>query len=183
VRLFEVSVVTGFPAYEATQAAVRSLEKLSERTGMAVDELSEALDALADGQELDPVKAELLMGAIKQATPQPEPDPVNLLGAEAEAHGPSRQKGLVMAQGDYSAAVYDVVMTQGDTFREDFIVRDTDGSLLGARRLHVRVAGPSDGCRDRCGDDGPVGGHEHVYGHPDVRDCRVRRPRTGCLRS
>jgi uncharacterized protein len=79
VRLFEVSVVTGFPAYEATQAAVRSLEKLSERTGMAVDELSEALDALADGQELDPVKAELLMGAIKQATPQPEPEPVNLL--------------------------------------------------------------------------------------------------------
>ena len=32
--------MTGFPAYEATQAAVRSLEKLSERTGMAVDELS-----------------------------------------------------------------------------------------------------------------------------------------------
>jgi hypothetical protein len=46
---------------------------------MAVDELSEALDALADGQELDPAKAELLMVAIKQATPQPEPDPVNLL--------------------------------------------------------------------------------------------------------
>jgi uncharacterized protein len=79
VRLFEVSVVTGFPAYEATQAAVRSLEKLSERTGMAVDELSEALDALADGQELDPAKAELLMVAIKQATPQPEPEPVNLI--------------------------------------------------------------------------------------------------------
>lgn len=79
LRLFEVSVVTGFPAYEATQAAVRSLERLSERTGMAVDELSEALDALADGQELDPAKAELLMVAIKQATPQPEPDPVNLL--------------------------------------------------------------------------------------------------------
>jgi hypothetical protein len=35
-----------------------------------------------------------------------------------------------MAQGDYSAAVYDVVMTQGDTFLEDFVVRDTDGSLL-----------------------------------------------------
>lgn len=35
-----------------------------------------------------------------------------------------------MSQADYSAAVYDVVMTQGDTFLEDFIVRDTDGSLL-----------------------------------------------------
>jgi hypothetical protein len=35
-----------------------------------------------------------------------------------------------VSQGDYSAAVYDVVMTQGDTFREDFVVRNTDGSLL-----------------------------------------------------
>jgi uncharacterized protein len=81
VRLFEVSVVTGFPAYEATNAAVRSLERLSQRTGMAVDELSEALDALADGQELDPVKADLLLSAIKSATPAA---PVNLLGLKAK---------------------------------------------------------------------------------------------------
>jgi uncharacterized protein len=79
INLHEVSVVTGFPAYEATQAAVRSLEKLSVRTGIAVDELSSALDALADGADLDPAKAQVLMDAIKQATPQPEPDPVNLL--------------------------------------------------------------------------------------------------------
>jgi uncharacterized protein len=80
VRLFEVSVVTGFPAYESTMAAVRSLEKLSERTGMAVDELSEALDLLADGAELPADKAALLMDAIKVASPQTEPEPVNLLG-------------------------------------------------------------------------------------------------------
>lgn len=35
-----------------------------------------------------------------------------------------------MAQADYSAAVYDVVMTQGDTFREEFVLRDVDGALL-----------------------------------------------------
>jgi HK97 family phage prohead protease len=80
IALHEVSVVTGFPAYEATAAAVRSLERLSARTGMAVDELSAALDALADGAELDPEKAQVLLDAIKESTPQPEPEPVNLLG-------------------------------------------------------------------------------------------------------
>ena len=36
-----------------------------------------------------------------------------------------------MPQGDYSAAVYDVVMQQRDSFEEQFIVRDTDGGLMG----------------------------------------------------
>jgi uncharacterized protein len=80
VRLFEVSIVTGFPAYESTMAAVRSLGRLSERTGMAVDELSEALDMLAEGAELPADKASLLMDAIKASSPAPEPEPVNLLG-------------------------------------------------------------------------------------------------------
>ena len=80
VRLFETSIVTGFPAYESTMATVRSLEKLSQRTGMAVDELSEALDLLAEGAELPADKADLLLNAIKQSSPQPAPEPVNLLG-------------------------------------------------------------------------------------------------------
>ena len=80
VRLFEVSVVTGFPAYEATMATVRSLEKLSQRTGMAVDELSEALDLLAEGADLPADKAKVLMDAIAEASPEPEPEPANLLG-------------------------------------------------------------------------------------------------------
>jgi uncharacterized protein len=84
VRLFEVSVVTGFPAYEATTAAVRSLEKLSERTGIAVDELTEALDLLAEGAELPADKASLLMDAIKQSSPEPEPEPTNLLALKAK---------------------------------------------------------------------------------------------------
>lgn len=87
VNLHEVSVITGFPAYEATTAAVRSLERLSERTGMAVDELTEALDALAEGQEIDPAKADLLIGAIKAAVPEAEPEPVqNLLGLKQKQH-------------------------------------------------------------------------------------------------
>ena len=80
VRLFEVSIVTGFPAYEATTAAVRSLERLSERTGVPVGELSEALDLLADGAELPADKADLLLSAIQQSTPEPEPEPENLIG-------------------------------------------------------------------------------------------------------
>jgi uncharacterized protein len=79
INLHEVSVVTGFPAYPQTEAAVRSLEKLCERTGMAVDELTEALDALAEGEDLDPAKADLLINAIKGATPQPEAE-ANMLG-------------------------------------------------------------------------------------------------------
>jgi HK97 family phage prohead protease len=86
INLHEVSIVTGFPAYEATSAALRSLERLSERTGVAVDELQDALDALADGT-LDKGKAELLLDAIKQVSPdepepEPEPEPAaaNLLG-------------------------------------------------------------------------------------------------------
>jgi uncharacterized protein len=83
INLHEVSVVTGFPAYPQTEATVRSLEKLSERTGIAVDELSEVFDALADGDQLDPAKADLLISAIKGATPQPESEPApNLLAVK-----------------------------------------------------------------------------------------------------
>lgn len=82
ITLHEVSVVTGFPAYDATQAAVRSLEKLSIRTGIAVDELTDALDALADGHELSPDQAEALKAAISQASPQQQDAP-NLLAIKS----------------------------------------------------------------------------------------------------
>ena len=80
INLHEVSVVTGFPAYPQTEAAVRSLEKLSERTGIDVDEIHEVLDALADGDQVDPSKADLLINAITEAKPTPEPQPADLLG-------------------------------------------------------------------------------------------------------
>jgi HK97 family phage prohead protease len=80
VRLFEVSVVTGFPAYEATTAAVRSLSALSVRTGMAVDDLSDTLEALAAGDEVDAEKVAALAEIVNGALPKPEPEPVSLLG-------------------------------------------------------------------------------------------------------
>ena len=83
VALHEVSVVTGFPAYEATKAAVRSLEKLSSRTGIAADELTEILDALADGEKLDADKSALLLEVVKASTIEPEPTP-NLLSLKAK---------------------------------------------------------------------------------------------------
>ncbi|HEY7824950.1 MAG TPA: HK97 family phage prohead protease, partial [Acidimicrobiia bacterium] len=88
INLHEVSVVTGFPAYPQTEAAVRSLEKLSERTGIAVDELTEALDALADGEELDPSKADLLLNAIKTSMPEQtvENNSAELLALKQKKH-------------------------------------------------------------------------------------------------
>jgi HK97 family phage prohead protease len=80
VRLFETSIVTGFPAYESTLATVRSLERLSVRTGIAVDDLSDTLEALAAGDDVDPAKVEALAQIVNGALPQPEPEPVSLLG-------------------------------------------------------------------------------------------------------
>ena len=57
VTLHEVSVVTGFPAYEATSAAVRSLERIAQRVGMPVEELTEVLERLAEKDSL-PVEDE-----------------------------------------------------------------------------------------------------------------------------
>jgi HK97 family phage prohead protease len=83
VVLHEVSVVTGHPAYTATAAAVRSLDGLAERTGMAVEEVSQTLDALADGEDIDPDKADALIAAIKGQTKQEQPD-LSLLGLKAK---------------------------------------------------------------------------------------------------
>jgi len=68
VALHEVSVVTGFPAYEATKAAVRSLERLAERTGIAADELADTLEALAAGEQVDADKAAAIAGLAQSAT-------------------------------------------------------------------------------------------------------------------
>jgi hypothetical protein len=59
---------------------VRSLSALSVRTGMAVDELSDTLEALAAGDDVDPAKVEALAQIVNGALPQPEPEPTNLLG-------------------------------------------------------------------------------------------------------
>ena len=72
IALHEVSVVTGFPAYDDTTAAVRSLSRLSERTGIAVDDLSETLEALAAGGDVDPAKAQAIASLLESALPAPE---------------------------------------------------------------------------------------------------------------
>ena len=67
VRLHEVSVVTGQPAYAATSASVR---KLAAR--VAVDEvtLAAALVTLESGEELDEAQADLIRGVVDQLAPK-----------------------------------------------------------------------------------------------------------------
>jgi len=78
INLHEISVVTGFPAYPQTTAAVRSLEGIAERTGMSVDDLTDVLDALAASEQVDAEKVQAIQSLIDSATPKLEP--VNLIG-------------------------------------------------------------------------------------------------------
>ena len=64
VRLHEVSIVTGFPAYAATTASVRTLDGLVEATGLEADKLNAAITALENGDELDEAHASILDAAI-----------------------------------------------------------------------------------------------------------------------
>jgi HK97 family phage prohead protease len=76
VRLHEISVVTGQPAYAATSASVR---KLAAR--VAVDEvtLAAALVTLESGEELDAAQADLIRGVVDQLAPKAEIKPDNSL--------------------------------------------------------------------------------------------------------
>jgi HK97 family phage prohead protease len=85
LRLHEVSVVTGFPAYTQTSAAVRALPLLAQRTGVDIDALAEAFDALSAGT-LDNDQAALLAEAVDRARPEApaaEPEPVDLSALQA----------------------------------------------------------------------------------------------------
>jgi len=64
VRLHEVSIVTGFPAYEATTASVRSLDILATRTAVDVDALADALTKLESGDTLKSEEASLLIEVV-----------------------------------------------------------------------------------------------------------------------
>ena len=81
IRLHEVSVVTGFPAYSATSAALRSLDMLADATGLDADKLAEALTMLENGKTLSTDHADLLA------------ETVNKLRADGSAsvHGSYRQ--------------------------------------------------------------------------------------------
>ena len=77
VRLHEVSVVTGWPAYAATSASVRSFDVLAERTNTNADELAEAITLLENGSELDAARADLLAEVVSKLRKEP---PMSLIG-------------------------------------------------------------------------------------------------------
>jgi HK97 family phage prohead protease len=81
IRLFEVSVVTGFPAYTGTNAAVRSLDDLATRTGQDADHLATALGVLEAGENLTSDQAALLRDTVAKLTPieAPATTPVDVL--------------------------------------------------------------------------------------------------------
>lgn len=72
IRLHEVSIVTGFPAYEATTASVRSLEILAQRTNQDAEVLSGVLDKLERGETLIEDEANLLLEVTTKLTEKKE---------------------------------------------------------------------------------------------------------------
>jgi HK97 family phage prohead protease len=78
VRLHEVSIVTGFPAYEATTASVRSLDILAQRTAVDVDALSDAILKLEAGETLDANHADLISEVVQKLRAD-QPSEVDML--------------------------------------------------------------------------------------------------------
>ena len=76
VRLHEVSVVSGVPAYPTTTSSVRNLKVIAHRTEMDADALADAMNALQAG-ELNDDQAGILRTVVDRMTgtePQPEPE-------------------------------------------------------------------------------------------------------------
>jgi hypothetical protein len=84
VRLYEVSVVTGFPAYQATSASVRSLDQLAQRTATDADKLADAITILEAGSELNDEQASLLLDVVGKLRKKPEQVPASLLAKQLE---------------------------------------------------------------------------------------------------
>jgi hypothetical protein len=76
IRLHEVSVVTGFPAYAATSAALRSLDILADATGLDANKLAEALTMLENGKTLSTDHADLLAETVNKLRAEPQPTEV-----------------------------------------------------------------------------------------------------------
>jgi len=70
IRLHEVSIVTGFPAYEATTASVRSLDNLATRTNVDVDALADVITKLESGETLPSDQADLLVDVVSKLREQ-----------------------------------------------------------------------------------------------------------------
>lgn len=75
IRIHEVSIVTGFPAYEGTSANVRTIDILATRTAVDADSLADALLKLEEGQTLSDTQADILtevVSKLREDKPQPE---------------------------------------------------------------------------------------------------------------
>ena len=68
VRLFETSIVA-FPAYAATEAMVRSLDKTAKRAQVDADELADAVLKLEEGADLSDSEAELIKKVVDTLSP------------------------------------------------------------------------------------------------------------------
>lgn len=68
IALYEVSPVTGFPAYRQTTAAVRALPRLAIRAEQDMAALEEALGVLEAGEALSPEQGKLLSDTIEALT-------------------------------------------------------------------------------------------------------------------
>lgn len=74
IALAEVSPVTGFPAYRATSASVRSVPILAKRCGEDADMLEVAVDALLMGEKLGADAAALLRSVIDKMSAEEPPE-------------------------------------------------------------------------------------------------------------
>lgn len=84
VRLLEVSVVSGFPAYQGTSASVRSMDAIAQRTGLDADKLAEAITVLEGGNELNADQAGLLVEAVEKLRVKPVETPAAVLLAQKQ---------------------------------------------------------------------------------------------------
>jgi HK97 family phage prohead protease len=71
VRLFEASIVS-FPAYAATEAMVRSLDKAATRAQVDADQLADAVLKLEEGADLSDNEAELIKKVVDSLSPAPQ---------------------------------------------------------------------------------------------------------------
>jgi uncharacterized protein len=87
IALHEVSVVSGFPAYESTSAMVRTIARLAQRTQMDQDTLADAFSAFQSGEKLNADQVEVITQAVerqKMKTAEPDQDVSGLLATLAK---------------------------------------------------------------------------------------------------
>ena len=71
VRLFEVSAVT-WPAYQSTEASVRGLDKVAQRTAVDADQLADVMLKIEEGSDLTSEQAELIKSVADKLAPRSE---------------------------------------------------------------------------------------------------------------